>query len=178
MKTLRQLSGIYVNITITFQCQHVQNRAQNLPPPNLFSLLLLYLSKWYIHPFSCPNQKTSLEDGANTLFSLSLTPISNHSPSLSTPLYYFSNLSTSLLYSAIFFWSRQPSALVWIMTKVLNSLAAIHPTDPQYILKTVARIIFLKCKSGLIVAILQFNPFTHTAPLFPWIFMGPHHREQ
>lgn len=148
------------------------------PPPNLFSLLLLYLSKWYLHPLSCPNQKTSLEDGANPFFPLSLTPISNHSPSLSTPLYYFSNRSTSLLYSAIFFWSRWLSALVWIMKKLLNSLAAIHPTDPQYILKTVARIIFLKYKSGLIVAILQFNPFTHTAPLFPWLFMGPHHIEQ
>lgn len=48
-----------------------------------------------------------------------------------TQSYNFSYLPTSLLLS-IFPWSRPPSALAWVITRVLNCLPDIHPTTPQY----------------------------------------------
>ena len=127
--SLRQLLGVYVNSTINFQSQHVQNWALNLPPPKpvLHSVFFFFLSVngIFIHPGT---QARNL-DGE---WCQSFTLLFSHSRLQSiTQSYNFSYLPTSLLLS-IFPWSRPPSALAWVITRVLNCLPDIHPTTPQY----------------------------------------------
>lgn len=98
-----------------------------------------------------------MEDDANpSLFLLSHPPPIHQQVLIF--LYYFSNIALFSYFLIFFPWSRPLSTLVWIITRLLNCLLAIHLTAPQYILK-MYWIIFLKCKPDLTAAIFQFNPF-------------------
>ena len=132
LTNLRQFLGMYINIIInTFNLNMFKTKLRISAPQNWPSFWFYSLSKWYLHPSRCPNQKARwriMPVLHSSVFSLP-SPI-NHQVLIF--LSYFSHLPISLLLSA-FPWFR-PSALVWVITWLLTYLPAIHPTAPQYIL--------------------------------------------